>query len=1166
MVKQTNKKKHYKSYKFKTTMKRNKKPKRTHRKQLGGVINFPIYQNVSGEADVCPQLTDLNTKVGQLIDSHKKISAASAAVTNKSNNIKVNVPEIVILLKILESERKKFSITDARKNDIDQQLNTIKKHKDYIEYESLKQKAEAIPSASSATTIDISREDIKSSLTLFDFQNILNTNCGGLYLNENVILIDNNGNHVTANYPNQLVDTHVFKITPVFQVEYLGKKQKTEYPLYTFDSLYEEGDNYQMTKREYCFMTLKYLQYNDVKEVFFNISANEDIELPNYKKLRDKFITKPDQILLIKDNNNIVKNITFLNKMEEFIKLININESVVNKSSGVVNTNHGVIDNLFKKNSNNNTNVKFNEHYERLIQILKLKLKESDIDIGNGTDIETQKNEKIEKILKTNFNDIAANKLLTEKYNKAYLLDFKLFLIEGENPLVLNLNFLKFLFNKLYNIDTLRSPFKDFLYTCILLKASGFYDNIESLNEIKNAYTYIEFSSVLSRDSSDSKELKDLKDKHDQIANRNNSIKKDIQKKIDQLKETDFKKLKKQYTDYISKNHTKQLLIFFDEMNNFIIELNSVKIEFHQKNIESFTKIIICLILRVYVFYLNKSYDKIRPISVKSHIVKYLKDATKDARLEKIKNFKFKILPQTTVNFETNNKEIRSFTNCGERTIFNFFKYLLFDKEKKFITPENIDLLNDRYQGNLLKELFDGLKELTTEKEQFDYLSTKQNDFAKLISTYSSNRSNKIMFARSGKCDINPSFDNSKKMIFFLLSGNILPDIPSDDDFSELLKIFDKQFKKNDTAGYIIIDDFLKFHFNSSHAHVELVNEHTINNFILYDPLMCIIIEEINFGNQFNTRFFGIYNNLKKIRFGDNFNQPLDGLIIPKIEKITFGSEFNNPFLGTYINLKKIIFGTKFNQPLEELSIKNIEEIKFGALFNQSFYGNYDKLKKIIFGAIFNQSLDLDKLRIENIEEIDFGYKFDQLFLGTYRDLKKIKFSLEFNQPLIGLSIKNIEEIDFGYKFNQLFLGRYDKLKKITFSHKFNQSLDGLSIENIEEIRFGDNFNQSLNGLIIPKIEKIRFGDNFNQSLEELSIKNIEEIKFGYKFNQLFLGRYDKLKKITFSHKFNQSLDGLSIPPTNNVIIVIPHYNPDNINYAKYRPNIRMNNNNNNNL
>jgi hypothetical protein len=60
MVKQTNKKKHYKSYKFKTTMKRNKKLKRTNQKQLGGVVSLPIYENVSVEADICPQLTTLN--------------------------------------------------------------------------------------------------------------------------------------------------------------------------------------------------------------------------------------------------------------------------------------------------------------------------------------------------------------------------------------------------------------------------------------------------------------------------------------------------------------------------------------------------------------------------------------------------------------------------------------------------------------------------------------------------------------------------------------------------------------------------------------------------------------------------------------------------------------------------------------------------------------------------------------------------------------------------------------------------------------------------------------------------------------------------------------------------------------------------------------------------
>jgi hypothetical protein len=1028
MVKQTNKKKHYKSYKFKTTMKRNKKLKRTHRKQVGGVINFPIYENASGEADVCPQLTVLNKKVRQLIDSQKKIPAASAN-NNKSTERKKPPPEY-LKFKDLEKELLKINdvitrntytleedivisqetiqkFNDMLTNDtvpriekkeisqkikkikqlIDQQmieeaLQNITQHPDYIEYkqyiESLKQKAIPSASASSADTIDISREDINSSLTLFDFQNILNRNCNDLYLKENVILIDKHGNHVTSNYPNQALDTHVFQITPVFQVKYLGKKQKTEYSLYTFESLYEEGDNYQSTKPEYYLNTLKYLQYMDVKEVFFNISPNEDIKLPNYEKLRDQFIIKSGQILLIRDNDNIVKNITFLNKMEEFIKLININDRGVNSllkknNNNNNNTNHiGVNTNHVGVNTNRgvmNTNVTFNEHYKRLIERLKLKLKESDI--GNGIDIETKKFEKIEAILKTTFNDIATNKVLIEKYNKIYLLDFKLFLIEGENPLVLNLNFLKFLFNKLYNIDTLRSPFKDFLYTCILLKQSGFYDNIENLNEIKNAYIYIEFSSVLSREL------------------------------------IDFSTLKKKYITYISKAHNEQLLIFFDEMNNFIIELNSVKIEFETKNID--TKIIICLILRVYVFYLNKSYDKIRPISVKSHIAKYLKDATKDTRLEKIINLKFKILPQTTVIVETNNSGICSFVNCGERTLLNFFKYLLYDKTKEYITPENIDLLNDKYPANLLNTLFDELKKFTSEEAQFDYLLTKQNDFAKLMSKYSSKGSNKIMFAKLGKYEINPSFDNSKKMIFFLLSDKILPDTPSDDEFSQLLKIFGKEFKKNQDDN-IIIDEFIEFSFKYNHAELKLINYKNISYYVIYDLLLHIIIEKLNFEDDFNQLFSGTYNNLKKIIFGSSFNQSLDGLTIPNIEEIKFGSSFN--------------------QSLDRLSIPNIKEITFGDGFNHLFSGTYNYLKKIILGHSFNQSLN--ELIIPNIEEITFGDGFNQLFSGTYNNLKKITFGDGFNQSLDGLSIPPennvIIFIPYYNQYNEAFK-KYEKYK-----------------------------------------------------------------------------------------------------------------------------------------
>jgi hypothetical protein len=1030
MVKQTNKKKHYKSYKFKTTMKRNKKHKRTHRKQLGGVINFPIYENVSREADVCPKLTALNEKVGHLIDSYKKIPAAgnagasASASANNNKTLSKKEPPPLDYLKFgklktqlikIESdiERKKFidselkgidkqyieslqsdlqtgAISDQRRTEIDNELAQIKNlkkehdrilarigkdnnnieinqqtiktelntlensvgYKTHIEF--LKQKAEAdgIASASSATTIDMSIEDIKSSLTLFDFQNIINTNCDDNFY----ILIDINENHVFANYNNLLDDStkvHVFKITPEYQIKYLGRKEKTQYPLYTFDSLYEEGDNYQTTKPEYWFMTLKYLQNSEVLKVFFDIKSETDGTLDEYEKLREQFLNKlPTGGIIVRDTNNIIKNITFLNKMEEFIRLINIDFELFNSKNYYKFLGYFTI----KNNTNNTNNLTKSqlEKYTKFIDYIFLSKKKLTTD-------KTQFRDKKNFVIKT-LNEI----------NTDNLFKFKSFLIE-EN-LHTDIDFLLFLYDKLYYkkiIKNLKNPYADFLYTCILLNKSGFINTIEKIDEIKKAYIYISLSEAIKRPINELTELKIAQSP-------------DIQKKIDEVK--------KQYTKYILKLENEQLLIFFDEMNILIKQLHDVNNEFVINKILNYEGIIKNLILICYVYYLNKSYDTTRPISVKSHIDKYLYGAIKNIKLEKIQaSISFKILQHTTVNFETNNSVHVSFSNCGETTILNFFKYLLFDKEKGFITNDNIIRLNDRYPGNLLKDLFDGLKELRTDADQFEYLSTKVNDFAKIIITYSNNTSNNIMFFQVGKYNINPTFDNLKKMILFLLSGEKKP-LVEDAFISELLSIFNKKFEKI-TNEIIIIDNLIKFYFDLNHAYANLILS-TMNNNIVHDPLLKNIIQEL-YIDHYYPGLYGYYPNLKKITFGDRFNLILDGLDIPKIEELNFGMLFNNELNGDYPNLKKLSFGMHFNTSLDKLKMPKIKEITFGSAFNQPFSGKYPNLKKLKFGHVFNQSLD--GLKIPKIKKIIIPqYSPDNpIFINTIYK----KFIINNDQP-----------------------------------------------------------------------------------------------------------------------------------------------------------------------
>ncbi len=1009
MKKQTNIKKNYKSYKFKKTMKRNKKYKRTHMKKFGGHINFPIYENVSQLDDVCPKLSVLNKELTE----SAKIILNKQTKSNNNNMNKIQKPqlskEVIDYIKLkkaidTQSEPKKLEkLLEQQKTYTEQQiLQYTEKYQEYIDYE---KNIKNLKKKNSSNNLNIDSINLKSTLTLYDFQNILNTNCNGLYINkdEHIILIDNNNNHVHANYNDLLSNetyVHVFKITPIYQVEYLGKEKKEKYPLYTFDSLYYSNNNHKKIKDIYWLNTLKYLKENNTPKILFDISNN--FELPIYTKIIKQFVIQTPQSIIINDSNNLIKNITFINKMEEFIKLININYDNYGKSIIESATN-----NKNNKNNTNNTKISNIEKYKILKEYISTKVD-------------------IEQILKKTFtqNSIELKKFNTN--NVIYLKKFKLFLLEGKSPLILDINFLLFLYKELYNGKSVYdiSIFKNFLYTCILLHKSGFYDSIESLNNIKNAYIYITLSTAFSTIN-------------------------------------DETSLKKKYKMFILESDIEQLLVFFDEINNFIIELNDARNEFEHHKIKIFNPIIKNLILSCYIFYLNKSYDKIRPVSVKSHIDKYLKGPKIiiNNNISVFSKLNFRLLNETTVSVDINNK-LLSFTNCGERTLFTFFKYLLFDVENNYITNANIQILNSIYPDNILKKIFnDDLLRFTNDEDQTTYLLGKQNDFAQLLTNWSKSE-NKIMFSRVDRCEIKPSLENSIKMIFFLLTNNNkkYDNIPyENDDLINLIKEFKK---KGDIykSTKLIIDNYLKFEFDSSHADVSFVNNVGPNYFeTIIDPLIAPIVKEI--------------------RFGKSFNFPINSDMMPYIEELELGENFTQPLLGTFEKLKKIKFRNyRYNHNIDSSIIPNIETLIFSGYLGK-ITGIFEKLKIVRFANNIPKYIDLSIM--PNIEELQLPDYFNKPLTNVFNKLKIIMFGRDFNKDIDSNVIPNIENIDFEdeSEFNSKLIGVFDKLKKITFGIFFNQTIDLNTMPNIEEIsipKSSENIENILSNLTEKDKNKIK--------------------------------------------------------------------------------------------
>ncbi len=203
-------------------------------KHLGGRVNFPIYENVSRIVDVCPKLTTLNTELNNKIDEIIRLNK-QIKLNNNNNTNKIQKPQLstevinyIKLKKAIDTQRDQTKLEklleEKKKYTEDEISQYIQKYQEYIEYmdheKKIKNLKKTNSSNNSSNDLNI---DLKSTLTLHDFQNILNTNCNNLYKNEgsHIILIDKNYNHVHANYTDLLsneTDVHVFKITSIYQV------------------------------------------------------------------------------------------------------------------------------------------------------------------------------------------------------------------------------------------------------------------------------------------------------------------------------------------------------------------------------------------------------------------------------------------------------------------------------------------------------------------------------------------------------------------------------------------------------------------------------------------------------------------------------------------------------------------------------------------------------------------------------------------------------------------------------------------------------------------------------------------------------------------------------------------------------------------------------------
>ena len=226
-------------------------------------------------------------------------------------------------------------------------------------------------------------------------------------------------------------------------------------------------------------------------------------------------------------------------------------------------------------------------------------------------------------------------------------------------------------------------------------------------------------------------------------------------------------------------------------------------------------------------------------------------------------------------------------------------------------------------------------------------------------------------------------------------------------------------------------------------------------------PIIKVLFEtpEITFNPTFNLSIdLKYFLGLRKVTFGNNFNQKVNGLL-PNLIEIVFGNNFNQSVNNLPLTLESITFGRKFNSPVNNLP-NNTKYLKFGFNFNQIVDSLPDKLERLIFIGKFNKSVS-------------------QLPVG----LKYLALSDNFNRST-DLLPKGLLEIIFGKSFNQKVNNLPSTVEYLKFGDYFNQSIDQLPIK-LKVVIFGNEFNRPVDHLP-PGLDKIIFGIWFNKSINQL--------------------------------------------------------------------------------
>ena len=246
-------------------------------------------------------------------------------------------------------------------------------------------------------------------------------------------------------------------------------------------------------------------------------------------------------------------------------------------------------------------------------------------------------------------------------------------------------------------------------------------------------------------------------------------------------------------------------------------------------------------------------------------------------------------------------------------------------------------------------------------------------------------------------------------------------------------------------------------------------------------------VKKLNIGREYNQILHIESKELEYIKFGQEFNYPIDKLpeSVKEIEFVKM-SIFNQDVSNLPKSLKSIIFGENFNKQVDKLP-ENLMFIKFSRYFNQPVNNLPKKLKKLIFCKKFNQLID--NLPI-GLKYLDLGGDFNQNIDLLPVTLVNLNLSKNFNKPVNNLP-NTLRRLSFNGKFNMELNNLPLNLKCLNLCRKRRNEA---YVTNSESIHL---FNQEIDNLP-DSIEVLYINDSFDKEIKKLP-KNQKKLYITYK-------------------------------------------------------------------